>query len=126
MITVNDTILALSCTGETRELYSIPTHPRRFRVPLIAMTPPGKHAGNGAMSSALPPVKEACPHGLAVTTSMLTQPALGDRLVIALLKDVRHRARCSFHPAGQLGADPSMSAIMYCGDRLPVVPPPSA
>ena len=127
MITANDTILALSWSGETRELASILTYSRRFRVPLIAMTSRRESTlGKAAdVVLALPPVKEACPHGLAPTTSTLTQLALGDCLAIALLEGRAFTALDFkvFHPGGQLGANlKHVGDIMHRGDRLPVVP----
>ena len=127
MITANDTILALSWSGETRELASILTYSRRFRVPLIAVTSRREStlAKSADVILALPPVKEACPHGLAPTTSTLTQLALGDCLAIALLEGRAFTALDFkvFHPGGQLGANlKHIGDIMHRGDRLPVVP----
>ncbi len=73
MITAKDVVLALSWSGETIELANILTYSRRFRVPLIAMTSRRDSSlGRAAdVVLALPQVKEACPHGLAPTTSTL-------------------------------------------------------
>ncbi len=126
MITAKDVVLALSWSGETRELASILTYSRRFRVPLVAMTSRRDSAlGKSAdIVLALPPVKEACPHGLAPTTSTLVQLALGDCLAIALLEGRGFTALDYkvFHPGGQLGANLKyVSEIMHRGDRLPIV-----
>ncbi len=88
MITARDVVLALSWSGETIELANILTYSRRFRVPLIAMTSRRDSSlGRAAdVVLALPQVKEACPNGLAPTTSTLLQLALGDCLAIALLE----------------------------------------
>lgn len=72
----------------------------------------------------LPKVAEACPHGLAPTTSTLMQLALGDALAVALLEAKGFTADGfkDFHPAGKLGASLSkISDVMHIGDRLPVV-----
>ncbi len=126
MITAKDVVLALSWSGETIELTNILTYSRRFRVPLVAMTSRRDSAlGRAAdIVLALPPVKEACPHGLAPTTSTLVQLALGDCLAMALLEGRGFTALeyKVFHPGGQLGARlKHIGDIMHRGDRLPVV-----
>src|SRR3990172_9535555 len=88
MITREDVILAISWSGETVELKNIITFSRRFAVPLISIT---SCAGSalGKQSDVvleLPRTKEACPHGLAPTTSTTMQLAIGDCLAIALLE----------------------------------------
>lgn len=126
MITARDVILALSWSGETTELTSILTYSRRFRVPLVAMTSRRDSAlGKAAdVVLALPQVKEACPHGLAPTTSTLAQLALGDCLAMALLEGRGFTALDFkvFHPGGRLGANlQHVRDIMHSGDRLPIV-----
>ncbi len=126
MITTKDVILALSWSGETKELANILTYSRRFRVPLIAMTSRRDSAlGKAAdIVLALPQVKEACPHGLAPTTTTLAQLALGDCLAIALLEGRGFTALDFkvFHPGGQLGANlKHVRDIMHGGDELPIV-----
>jgi arabinose-5-phosphate isomerase len=87
MITKQDVILAFSWSGETVELGNLVSYSRRFAVPLIAVTSnPDSTLGTGAdLVLALPQAKEACPHGLAPTTSTVMQLALGDCLAMALL-----------------------------------------
>ena len=106
MITKQDMILAFSWSGETVELGNIVSYSRRFAVPLIAVTSnPDSTLGTSAdLVLALPQAKEACPHGLAPTTSTVMQLALGDCLAIALArKQGLHRARlqgaASWRPA---------------------------
>jgi len=126
MITAKDVVLALSWSGETGELANLITYSRRFRVPLVAMTS-GRESTLGKAADvvlALPQVKEACPHGLAPTTSTLVQLALGDCLAIALLEGRGFTALDFkvFHPGGQLGANlKHVGDIMHRGDRLPIV-----
>jgi arabinose-5-phosphate isomerase len=127
MITEKDVVLALSWSGETGELANLITYSRRFKVPLVAMTSrPGSTLGRAAdVVLTLPQVKEACPHGLAPTTSTLVQLALGDCLAIALLEGRGFTALDFkiFHPGGQLGANlKHVGDIMHTGERLPVVP----
>ena len=125
MITPDDVILALSWSGETVELKNIIMYSRRFRVPLIAIT----SGGNSALGQQadvvleLPRAKEACPHGLAPTTSTTMQLAIGDCLAIALLESKGFTAHDfkMFHPGGSLGASLKyVSDLMHKGDRLPL------
>jgi len=126
MITQSDVILALSWSGETVELKPIITYSRRFAVPLIAITSQANSAlGQQAdVVLQLPRVKEACPHGLAPTTSTTIQLAIGDSLAIALL-DARGFTALDFkifHPGGSLGAQLKfVTDIMHKGDRLPLI-----
>lgn len=127
MITPKDVVLALSWSGETAELRSIIIYSRRFRVPLIAMTSRGDStlAQAADMAMIMPRVDEACPHGLAPTTSALIQLTLGDALAIALLEARGFTADdfCDFHPAGSLGAQLTrVGDMMHTGDRLPLAP----
>src|SRR6188472_1654405 len=126
MITKQDIILAFSWSGETVELGNLVSYSRRFAVPLIAVT---SNADSTLGTSAdlvltLPQIKEACPHGLAPTTSTVMQLALGDCLAIALLESKGFTARDfkALHPGGQLGARLKfVGDLMHKGDRLPLV-----
>lgn len=125
MITKEDAILAISWSGETAELKPIITYSRRFAVPLIAITS-GADSTLGKASDVvleLPKAKEACPHGLAPTTSTTMQLALGDCLAIALLEAKGFTARDFkvLHPGGSLGAQLKFVAdLMHTGERLPL------
>jgi arabinose-5-phosphate isomerase len=126
MIARGDVILALSWSGETAELRSIVEYSRRFEIALIAMTsaPDSTLGRESDIALALPRVTEACPHGLAPTTSTLMQLALGDALAIALLESRGFTAESfhAFHPGGRLGASLHfVRAIMHRGDALPLV-----
>ncbi|NOT73143.1 MAG: KpsF/GutQ family sugar-phosphate isomerase [Hyphomicrobium sp.] len=125
MVTRNDLILALSWSGETVELKPIITYSRRFAVPLVAITSRADSAlgQNSDVVLLLPRAKEACPHGLAPTTSTTMQLALGDALAIALLEARGFTAHDFkiFHPGGSLGANLKyVSDVMHKGDRLPL------
>jgi len=127
MVTRDDLILALSWSGETVELKPLITYSRRFAVPLVAITSRADSAlGQQAnVVLLLPRAKEACPHGLAPTTSTTMQLALGDALAIALLEARGFTAHDFkvFHPGGSLGANLKYVAdIMHKEDRLPLVP----
>src|SRR5690606_39915284 len=87
MISLDDAILAISWSGETAELKGIVAYARRFNIPLIAVTAglDSALAREASAVIALPKAAEACPHGLAPTTSTLMQLVIGDALAIALL-----------------------------------------
>jgi arabinose-5-phosphate isomerase len=125
MITRDDIILAISWSGETVELKNIITYSRRFSVPLIALTSrtDSALAKQADVVLDLPRAKEACPHGLAPTTSTTMQLAVGDCLAIALLEAKGFTAHDFkvFHPGGSLGASLMYVAdVMHKGDRLPL------
>ncbi|WP_088345531.1 MULTISPECIES: KpsF/GutQ family sugar-phosphate isomerase [Rhodomicrobium] len=125
MITPEDVILALSWSGETVELGNIITYSRRFAVPLIALTSREESALGKASDVVLklPNSQEACPHGLAPTTSTAMQLAAGDCLAVALLESRGFSAADFkiFHPGGQLGANLRYAAdMMHSGERLPL------
>ena len=127
MISAGDVILALSWSGETVELKNIITFARRFSVPLISITSRADSAlgQHSDVVLELPRAKEACPHGLAPTTSTTMQLALGDGLAIALLEAKGFTAQDFklFHPGGSLGASLKyVSDIMHKGDELPLAP----
>jgi arabinose-5-phosphate isomerase len=127
MITRDDVVVALSWSGETAEFRSILLYAKRFRVPLIAVTAGASSTLAKAADVALilPKVEEACPHGLAPTTSTLIQMALGDALAIALLEARGFTADdfLQFHPGGSLGANLArVRDVMHSGDRLPLAP----
>lgn len=126
MITQDDVVLALSWSGETQELASIVNYTRRFKVPLIAITSRGDSSLGRAADIVLklPSVAEACPHGLAPTTSALIQLAIGDALAVALLEGRGFTAQDYrvLHPGGRLGASlRTAKDIMHSGERLPLV-----
>jgi arabinose-5-phosphate isomerase len=126
MITQQDVVLLLSNSGESAELRDMLDYTRRFAVPLIAMCARAESALAKAADVVLltPQAAEACPNGLAPTTSTLMQLALGDALAIALLDDKgfsSHDFR-QFHPGGKLGAQlKHVVDIMHSGDALPLV-----
>lgn len=126
MITFEDVVIALSWSGETAELLPLINYSRRFSVPLIAITSRAESTLAQAADAALvlPRAKEACPHGLAPTTSTVMQLALGDCLAVALLESRGFTAQDFkiFHPGGQLGAKLKfVEDIMHTGEALPLV-----
>jgi arabinose-5-phosphate isomerase len=127
MIRTDDVVLALSWSGETPELSDIVAYTRRFEVKLIAITSRrGSALGSAAdVGLFLPTSQEACPNGLAPTTSTTMQMVMGDALAVFLLE---RRGFTStdfqrFHPGGKLGARLSKAqSVMHSGPELPVVP----
>jgi arabinose-5-phosphate isomerase len=122
----SDVILALSWSGETAELRDLIDYAKRFRVALIAITSQKNSALAQAATIALiiPAAQEACPHGLAPTTSTLMQLALGDALAVALLESRGFTALDfkALHPGGKLGASLTfIRDVMHSGERLPLV-----
>ena len=128
MVVAGDAVLALSNSGETSELADLVAHARRFGLPLIGVT---ARAGSTLAQAAdvallLPAAAEACPMGLAPTTSTTMQMALGDALAVALLTRRGFTAADfrQFHPGGKLGARlRRVRDLMHTGDALPLAGP---
>jgi arabinose-5-phosphate isomerase len=128
MIRPQDAILALSWSGETRELGDIVAYSRRFRVPLIAVTGGADSmlARAADVALVLPQAPEACPHNLAPTTSTTMQIALGDALAVALLEGRGFTAADfrDLHPGGKLGERlKTVGQLMITGALMPLVGP---
>ena len=126
MIGRDDVILAISWSGETAELKGVVNYSQRFRIPLIAITSRDDSALGRAATVVLqlPKATEACPHGLAPTTSTMLQLAIGDALAIALLeaRGFTPSDFKTFHPGGSLGASLiHIRDIMHRGERIPMV-----
>ena len=126
MITQADAVLCLSNSGETSELADIIHYARRFDIPLIAIVGrPGSTLEEAAdITLVLPKAAEACPMGLAPTTSTTMTLALGDALAVALLERKGFNADQYrvFHPGGRLGSKLiKVGEIMHRGDAVPLV-----
>lgn len=126
MIMPGDVVLALSNSGETSELGDLIAYCRRFEIPLVGMTAKSNstlaRAANVAL--VLPPQPEACPMGLAPTTSTTMMLALGDALAVALLERKGFSAADfhRFHPGGKLGVRLlKVADLMHKGDSVPLV-----
>jgi arabinose-5-phosphate isomerase len=127
MIAEGDAVLALSNSGDTAELGDIVAYTRRFRIPLVAMTRRGRStlAEAADVTLLLPATEEACPMGLAPTTSTTMMMALGDALAVALLERKGFSASDFqvLHPGGQIGRQLLRVAdVMRTGDAVPLVP----
>ncbi|HBL53034.1 MAG TPA: KpsF/GutQ family sugar-phosphate isomerase [Syntrophaceae bacterium] len=127
IVTRKDILLAISNSGETRELMPIISSVRHIGAPIISFT--------GVLSSTLAKnsdividvsvEKEACPFGLAPTSSSTAALAMGDALAVALIDKRKFREKdfYKFHPGGSLGARlrATVRDAMIVGDRIPRV-----
>ncbi|HOC58726.1 MAG TPA: KpsF/GutQ family sugar-phosphate isomerase [Smithellaceae bacterium] len=125
IVTKEDILLAISNSGETRELIPIISSVKAIGAPIVAFT--------GALNSSLAQssdividvsvAKEACPFGLAPTSSSTAALAMGDALAIALIDKRKFREKdfYKFHPGGSLGARlrATVRDAMITGERIP-------
>ncbi|MBW3560150.1 MAG: KpsF/GutQ family sugar-phosphate isomerase [Proteobacteria bacterium] len=126
MIGPGDVVLALSRSGETRELADVVAYAKRFSIPLLAVTAAaGSALGRAAdVLLLLPDVPEATDAVNAPTTSTTLQIALGDALAVALMdrRGFGAEAFRAFHPGGSLGAAlRTVNDLMHTGEELPLV-----
>jgi arabinose-5-phosphate isomerase len=124
MVRSGDVVLAISWSGETAELAAIVAFAKRFAIPLIAMTAQADSTlGREAdVCLTMPSAAEACPNGLAPTTSTTMQLVLGDALAMALLEGRGFTAHDfqALHPGGKLGAKLAhVRDVMHTGERIP-------
>lgn len=129
MITADDVVIALSNSGETDEITTILPLIKRLGVPLITLTGNSKStlARNASVHLDVGVTEEACPLGLAPTSSTTVALVMGDALAIALL-DARGFTRDDFarsHPGGRLGRRLLLRIedLMHTGERVPRVGP---
>lgn len=126
MLTENDVVLAISNGGESRELSDILLYCKRYGIPLVAMTknPTSSLGKAGDILLKLPDNGEACPLGLAPTSSTTATLVLGDVIAVCLMErkgfsQVDYKKR---HPGGKLGAIlQKVSDLMHTGDEIPLV-----
>jgi arabinose-5-phosphate isomerase len=128
MITTEDAVLALSNSGEAVELDAILAYSRRFAIPLIAMTGSADNtlARTSDLALVMPREPEACPMGLAPTTSTTMMIALGDALAVALMerRGFSEEEYRTFHPGGQIGRILlKVSDVMHGPEGLPLIAP---
>lgn len=129
VIAKGDLVIALSFGGESPELGPLLQYLSRKGIPLIAMTGNAKSSLAKASQVCLEIVitEEACPMGLAPTSSSTTTLALGDALAMSVLKNRGFRKEdfAEFHPGGSLGRrlTTRVADLMHVGDALPIVAP---
>jgi arabinose-5-phosphate isomerase len=127
MVSPDDVVLALSNSGETKEITILIPSLKRLKVPVIALTGrPASTLGREsqvAIDTGVP--REACPLGLAPTASTTAMLAMGDALAVALLSKRGFKAADfrRVHPGGSLGERLSLaiSEVMLTGNRIPLV-----
>lgn len=127
MVTSSDVILAISYSGETAELNGLLANLRERKVRIIAMTgrPESTLASCSDVILNVRVPKEACPLGLAPTSSTTATLALGDALAVSLLKRKQFKEE-DFrrnHPGGSLGERLKIAVreVMLTGDKIPVI-----
>lgn len=126
MISDDDVVIAISYSGESKELSDILIYAKRHNIPLIAITknPESALGKNSTLVLRLPDNGEACPLGLAPTSSTTATIVLGDVLAVDLMErrgfsatDFRQR-----HPGGKLGAILCKVAdVMHKGNEMPLL-----
>src|ERR1051326_1708189 len=120
-----DVLLVLSYRGETAELSDLITFAKRFHIPLIGMAanPESSLLQASDVKLLLPKSREACPMGLAPTTSTSLMLVLGDALAVALMERRGFSADQyrDLHPGGSLGrALIRVADLMHTGDEVPI------
>ncbi|MFP4131944.1 MAG: SIS domain-containing protein [Thiohalospira sp.] len=129
MITADDVVVALSNSGETDELLTILPVLKRLGVPMVALTgrPDSTLAREADTHVDVSVAEEACPLGLAPTTSTTAALAMGDALAVALLeaRGFRREDFARTHPSGRLGKRllVHIRDIMHHGEGVPRVAP---
>lgn len=127
MITPDDVVLAISHSGESKELAAVIAYCMRFDIPIIALTgKPESTLGRAAKAHLFTRVtEEACPLNLAPTTSTTVALALADTLAVALMQE-RGFAKenfAVFHPGGKLGAQLLTVRDIMLKDNIPLLSP---
>ncbi|WP_241586585.1 arabinose-5-phosphate isomerase KdsD [Rosenbergiella epipactidis] len=127
MISPNDIVLAISNSGESQEILSLIPVIKRLAIPLICMTgrPESTMARAALVHLCIKVPFEACPLGLAPTSSTTATLVMGDALAVALLeaKGFTQEDFALSHPGGALGRKLLLhvSDIMHSGDEVPIV-----
>ena len=126
MITENDVVIAISNSGESKELLDILNYCKRFGISLISITknPESSLGKAGDVILRLPNNGEACPLGLAPTSSTTATLVLGDILTVGMIErngfsksDFNDR-----HPGGKLGSIlQRVSDLMHSGEDMPLL-----
>ncbi len=125
MITKDDTLLLISYSGEASELHALLDYAHRMQLPIVSITSKATSflASHSTITLMLPDVPEACPMGLAPTTSTTLTMALGDALAVSLLtlKGFTKSDFNTFHPGGNLGHKlRSIQDFMHPIDKTPL------
>jgi len=126
MITTNDIVIAISNSGEAKELVDVLNYCKRFGIKIIAITKnPKSTLGQAAdIVLQLPALGEACPLGLAPTNSTTATLVIGDILTVCMMyrKGFTKDDFNVRHPGGKLGSVLQRVAnIMHTGNEIPLV-----
>ena len=127
MVTPDDTIIAISNSGESRELIDILNYAKRFGINLISITknPDSSLGRAGDIVLRLPTSKEACPLGLAPTSSTTATLVLGDIITVAMIER-KSFSKVQFnqrHPGGKLGSIlKKVKDLMHTKAEMPLLP----
>ena len=125
MISQEDGVLALSNSGETAELNDLVAYAKFRRIPLLAVVgkAPSTLSSAADVALVLPGMTEACPMGLAPTTSTTMMLGLGDAIAVAMMcrRGFSPDEFQVFHPGGRLGRDfIKVDDLMHKGEELPL------
>jgi len=126
MVTEDDVIIAISNSGESRELIDILNYAKRFGIKLIAITknPDSSLGKAGDIVLKLPNSKEACPLGLAPTSSTTATLVLGDIITVAMIER-KGFSKAQFnqrHPGGKLGSIlQRVKDLMHVNSEMPIL-----
>jgi arabinose-5-phosphate isomerase len=133
MVVRGDVVLALSASGETKEILALLATIKRLQVPLIVMTGDAVSSAQISTLASAADValdcsiaEEACSLGLAPTASTTTMLALGDALAVTLSekRGFKEEDFANLHPGGKLGKRLArVESLMHSGDSLPCVSP---
>ncbi len=126
MVTTNDMVIAISNSGESKELLDILNYCKRFNIPLVAITKESD-SSLGRLADyilRLPKAKEACPLGMAPTSSTTSMLVMGDILACCLMER-RGFSKTEYnksHPGGKLGSVLlKVENLMRVADDLPLI-----
>jgi len=127
MVTADDIVIAISNSGYTKELINILPILKNLGIKVIAFCgdPESPLAKESHLFIDVGVEREACPLGLAPTTSTTAALAMGDALAVVLInrKQFNRKDFKRFHPGGSLGDRLSIKIkeVMFTGDRIPLV-----
>lgn len=128
MISPRDVVVLISNSGETAELLPVIEHTRRLGIPMIGISSRTESTLIRAadVPLVLPNAAEACPIGVAPTTSTTMMLALGDAIAMAVMRErgFTHDDFRLLHPGGSIGLRlTKVAQFMHRGERLPLVSP---
>jgi len=125
-IQTHDILLALSKSGETKEMFPIISFAKKNKIKLISITAKKDSflAKSSDISCIIPDIPESCPLNLAPTTSTTMMLVLGDAIAIELMKKRKFKQESfkKFHPGGMLGQSLLLvKDMMHTKDKLPII-----